>query len=487
MPTPILAAKFHIPALHTDLVSRPRLIRKLSEGLTGPLTLISAPAGFGKTTLITEWHCSSAGQDFPLTWLSLEAEDNDPIRFMTGFVSALQMLRPGHLNEVEPLLQSSQAKVIAATLIPCLNRIPHPFALVLEDYHSITANAIHDVVAYFISHMPPQMHLILSSRVDPPLPLSRLRVRGDLTEIRADDLRFTHEETVAYLNQNIGQTLSTEDVDALETRTEGWIAGLKLAALSMQSDPETDLASFVSRFTGSHHYIADYLVEEVLNGQPEGVRNFLLVTSELSCLCGRLCDAVTRQANGQAMLEQLDQENLFIVRLDDDREWFRYHHLFGELLRHRLRQVHPGLAAEVHQRAVEWYEQNEMSECAVDEALCDEEFELAADVIERIYPSMAESGQTETLSRWVQTLPDSILRAHPRLAAFLPSKPGGILTPRELEVLQLMGKGASNRQIAQSLVVTTGTVKKHLNNIFAKLEAQNRTQAVARAREFGLL
>jgi ATP/maltotriose-dependent transcriptional regulator MalT len=491
MPTPILAAKFHIPDLHADLVSRPRLIRKLSEGLTGPLTLVSAPAGFGKTTLITEWHCSSAGRDFPLAWLSLEAEDNDPIRFMVGFISALQTLQPGLLTEVEPLLQSSQAKVIAATLIPCLNRIPHSFALVLEDYHAITANTVHDAVAYFISHLPSQMHLILSSRVDPPLPLSRLRVRGDLTEIRSDDLRFTHEETIAYLNQNIGQTLSPDDVDALETRTEGWIAGLKLAALSMQSDPETDLASFVSRFTGSHHYIADYLVEEVLNGQPEQVRNFLLKTSELNCLCGQLCDAVlgrvNEHANGQAMLEQLDQENLFIVRLDDDREWFRYHHLFGELLRHRLHQVHPGLAAELHRREVEWYEQNEMLECAVEVALDAEEFELAAGVIERIHPTIAESGQTETLSRWVQALPDGILRAHPRLAPFLPSKPGGILTPRELEVLQLMGKGASNRQIAQSLVVTTGTVKKHLNNIFAKLEAQNRTQAVARAREVGLL
>jgi len=186
-------------------------------------------------------------------------------------------------------------------------------------------------------------------------------------------------------------------------------------------------------------------------------------------------------------LEQLDQENLFIVRLDDDREWFRYHHLFGELLRHRLHQVHPDLAVELHRRAVEWYEQNEMLECAVEEALCGEEFELAAGVMERIYPTIAESGQTETLSRWVQALPDGILRAHPRLAAFLPSKPGGILTPRELEVLQLMGKGASNREIAQALVVTTGTVKKHLNNIFAKLEAQNRTQVAARARELGLL
>jgi LuxR family maltose regulon positive regulatory protein len=492
MPTPILAAKFYIPAPHADLVSRPRLIRKLSEGLTTPLTLISAPAGFGKTTLITEWHYSPAGRDFPLTWLSLEAEDNDPIRFMAGLISALQTLKPGHLNEVEPLLQSTQPKVIAATLIHCLNRsISHPFALVLEDYHSITAKAVHDAVAYFISHMPPHMHLILSSRTDPPLPLSRLRVRGDLTEIRSDDLRFTHEETVAYLNQNMGLTLSTEDVDALEARTEGWIAGLKLATLSMQSDPETDLASFVSRFTGSHHYIADYLVEEVLNGQPEEVRNFLLTTSELSCLCGELCDAVlghdTRQADGQAMLELLDQENLFIVRLDDDREWFRYHHLFGELLRHRQHQVHPGLAAELHRREVEWYEQNEMLECAVEVALDAEEFELAAGVIERIHPTMGESGQTETLSRWVQALPDGILRAHPRLASFLPSKPGGILTPRELEVLELMGKGASNREIAQSLVVTTGTVKKHLNNIFAKLEAQNRTQAVARAREFGLL
>ncbi len=487
MPTPILTAKFYIPAPRTDLVSRSRLVRRLSEGLANPLILISAPAGFGKTTLITEWHYSLAGQDFPLAWLSLEAEDNDPIRFLTCFAAALEPVRPGILTEVETVLQAARPKVVLATLIHCLSSVPNSFALVLEDYHSITASAIHDAVAYLISHMPSQMRLIISSRIDPPLPLSRLRVRGDLTEIRADDLRFTHEETNAYLNHVMGLALSAEDVDELETRTEGWIAGLKLAALSMQSDPDADLPAFVSEFAGSHHYIADYLVEEVLNGQSEQVRNFLLQTSVLSCLCGPLCDAVARQGNGQAMLEQLDQENLFVVRLDDNREWFRYHHLFADLLRHRLNRVYPGLQTELHRRAVEWYEQSEMMDCAVEEALDAEEFELAAGVIERIYPTVVESGQTETLSRWLQALPDSVLRARPRLIAFLPSRPGGILTPRELEVLQLIGKGASNREIAQTLVVSTGTVKKHLNNIFAKLEAQNRTQAVARARELRLL
>ena len=226
---------------------------------------------------------------------------------------------------------------------------------------------------------------------------------------------------------------------------------------------------------GRHHYIADYLVEEGLNGQPGEVRNFLLQTSVLPILCGSLCDAVLRQGNSQSMLERLDQENLFIVRLDNDRTWYRYHHLFADLLRHRLDQAYPDLAAELHQRAAEWFEQNGWLDCAVEEALEAQRFELAASWIERLHPSMMENGQAETLSRWLQVLPDRVLQAHPLLAALLPSRSRSILTPRELQVLRLIGRGASNREIAQTLIVSTGTVKKHLNNIFGKLEAQKRT------------
>ena len=484
------ATKFYVPTPRSDLVPRPRLTGMLSEGLADPLILISAPAGFGKTTLIAEWHHSPSGRALPLAWLSLEAEDNDPTRFLTCFASALESLKPGMLAEAETAFQSFpplQPKAIMEALIHCLSTIPDSFALVLEDYHSITASAIHDTVAYLVGHLPSQMHVILSSRTDPPLSLSRLRVRGNLAEIRTDDLRFTREETDTYLNQVMRLALSTEDIDTLEARTEGWIAGLKLAALSMQNDPHADFSAFASEFAGRHHYIADYLVEEVLNGQPGEVRNFLLQTSVLPVLCGSLCDAVMRQGNSQSMLERLDQENLFIVRLDNDRSWYRYHHLFADLLRHRLDQAYPNLAAELHQRAAEWFEQNGWLDCAIGEALEAQQFELAADWIERIHLSIMESGRTETLSRWLQALPDRILQAHLSLAALLPSKSRGILTARELQVLRLIGRGASNREIAQTLIVSTGTVKKHLNNIFGKLEAQNRAHAVARGRDLGLL
>ncbi len=488
------ATKFYIPPPRSDLVPRPRLTCMLSEGLVNPLILLSAPAGFGKTTLLAEWHYSPSGRALSLAWLSLEAEDNDPTRFLTCLASALESLKPGMLAEAETAFQSSpplQPKAILEALLHSLNSgfsgIPGPFALVLEDYHSITASAVHDAVAYLIGHLPPQMHLILSSRTDPPLSLSRLRVRGNLAEIRTDDLRFTREETNTYLNQVMRLALSTQDIDTLEARTEGWIAGLKLAALSMQSDPHADFSAFVSEFAGRHHYIADYLVEEVLNGQPGEVRNFLLQTSVLPILCGSLCDAVLRQGNSQSMLERLDQENLFIVRLDNDRTWYRYHHLFADLLRHRLDQAYPDLAAELHQRAAEWFEQNGWLDCAVEEALEAQRFELAASWIERLHPSMMENGQAETLSRWLQVLPDRVLQAHPLLTALLPSKSRGILTPRELQVLRLIGRGASNREIAQTLIVSTGTVKKHLNNIFGKLEAQNRAHAVTRGRDLGLL
>jgi LuxR family maltose regulon positive regulatory protein len=480
------ATKFYIPTARSDLLPRPRLVRKLAEGLAGPLVLISAPTGFGKTTLLAEWHHSPEGRGFLLAWLSLETEDNDPHRFLSCLITALGSLQPDLLAKAETLLALIQPKAVLTELVNRLSRVAVPFALVLEDYHLIDAGAVHDAAAFLVSHMPPNVHLIISSCLDPPLPLSRLRVRGELTEIRTDDLRFTREESAAYLREIMGLALSAQDVEALEAHTEGWIAGLKLAALSMQNNPDTSPSDFVSEFASSHHYIADYLVEEVLSGLPEDVRRFLLETSVSKCLCGDLCDAITRQNDGQAMLERLEQENLFVVRQDDDREWFRYHHLFADLLRHHLDRSYAGQARELHRRAAEWYAHNDYLYDAIEEAISAQDFELAARVLHGIRTAWTQDEQAE-LECWVDTLPDSVLRALPELNNLRSANCRGPLTAREMQVLQLIRKGASNREIAQTLVISTGTVKKHLNNIFAKLQAQNREQAVARARELELL
>lgn len=490
MTTPILATKFYIPTLRTDFMPRPRLLDKLAAGLARPVTLLSAPAGFGKTTLLAEWHASPQGGALPLAWLSLETEERDPLRFLECVAMAIEPLHPGlcaTLADLRTTGQPLEPQPQLATLIEAVSRSSQPFALVLEDYHTITTVAIHDLVAYLLNHLPPAMHLVLSSSVDPPLPLARWRVRGDLTELRAADLRFTAAEMVSYLQQALPTALSPTDIQTLAARTEGWIAGLKLVVLSLQSDPQRDGAAFVAEFTGSHRYIADYLIEEVLDHQTDAVRSFLLQTSVLSMLCGPLCDALTGQRHGQAMLEQLDQQNLFLVRLDEERCWFRYHHLFADLLRQRLDQFYPGLAPALHRRAVAWYTENELLECAIDEALDAGEFAIASDLIERAGPDLLAAGQQATLTRWLQALPRPHRQLPHGLIALRAAVVDQALTPREQEVMTLISQGASNREIAQTLVVSLGTVKKHLNNIFLKLEAQSRTQAVARARELGLL
>lgn len=490
MISPILATKFYIPRLRPDWAPRPRLCRKLTEGLANPLVLISSPAGFGKTTLLTEWCASPTRQAAFVAWVALEPEDSDPLRFVACLGLALEPLLPGIGTELQiggQLNDPPRLQDRLSWLLAYCTRLAQPCVFVLDDYHLINNKVIHEGMAYLIDHLPPSMHLVLSSRVDPPLPLARYRVRGDLTEIRTDDLRFTRAEIETYLNQMKGLMLSSAQIETLEFRTEGWIAGLKLAALSLLSDPQVDAATFVAEFAGSHRYIADYLMEEVLNGQSAAVRHFLLQTSVLSVLSGPLCNAVTGQRDGQAMLEQLEHENLFIVRLDEDRSWFRYHHLFAELLRNRLNQLDPALASQVIRRAVAWYEQHAMWDCAVHEAVKSGDYELAADVLERCYPAIIASNQRTTLVYWLRALPSRILYKRQRLAELAPTLFESRLTPRELEVIRLVGVGASNRQIAQALIVSLGTVKKHVNNIFLKLGAQSRTQAVARARELGLL
>ena len=421
--TPILATKLYIPPLRKNVVSRPRLIERLNEGLCrdqgfGPqLTLISAPAGFGKTTLVSAW---AAGCDRRIAWLSLEEGDSDPARFLTYLVAALRTVAPDIGEGVLRVLQAAQPQPadIEALLTALLNEIttlPDNIVLVLDDYHVIDAKAIDDGVTFFIEHLPPRLRLVIATREDPPLPLARLRARDQLTELRAADLRFTPAEAAEFLNQVMGLSLSTEDIAALEDRTEGWIAGLQLAALSMQG--HQDVHGFVRAFAGDHRYIVDYLVEEVLQRQPEPVRSFLLQTAILDRLNGPLCDAVTGHAGSNVRLEALERGNFFVVPLDDRRYWYRYHHLFAEVLSAHLMAEQPDQVPILHRRASKWYEQNGSAADAIRHALAAEDFERAADLIELALPAMFRSRQDATALGWLRALPDELFHYRPVLSA----------------------------------------------------------------------
>jgi len=436
MPAPILATKLFIPPHRPKVVLRPRLIERLNAGLTAGsrLTLISAAAGFGKTTLVSEW---LAGCERPIAWLSLDEEDNDPIRFLAYLVAALQTLT---LNASEgtaanvgagvlAALQSAQPPQLEPMLTALLNeiaRVPDDFILVLDDYHVIDAKpvdastSVDQAITFLLEHLPPQMHLVMATREDPHLPLARLRARGQLSELRAADLRFTPEEAGAFLNQMMNLNLSVENIAALETRTEGWIAGLQLAALSIQG--RSDSASFIQAFTGSHRFVLDYLVEEVLQRQPARVRSFLLQTAILDRLSGSVCDAVcslgtsTGREDGRAMLETLERSNLFVFPLDDKRQWYRYHHLFADVLRARLTEEQPDQVSGLHRRASLWYEQNGLPSDAIHHALAAKDFERAAGLIELAWPTMDISYQSAAWLGWVKSLPDKLIRARPVLS-----------------------------------------------------------------------
>ena len=418
MSTAILASKLYFPPHRPKVVLRPRLIERLNEGLSSgrKLTLISASAGFGKTTLVSEW---LADRKRPVAWLSLDGGDNDPTGFMAYLVAALQTITANIGKGVLAILQSPQPPPIESILTALLNEIttvPDHFVLVLDDYHLIDSKPVDNVLTFFVEHLPPQMHLVIVTREDPPLPLARLRARGQLTELRAADLRFTPAEANDFLNQMMGLNLSKEDIAALETRTEGWIAGLQLAALSMQG--RSDAASFIESFTGSHHFVLDYLVEEVLELQPESINTFLLRTSILDRLCGPLCDSVlgSPSASGQETLEYLERANLFIFPLDNERRWYRYHHLFGELLRKRLGQsLVLGEIAGLHIQASKWYEQNSFPPDAIHHAFAVEDFERVAKLAELNWPAMNESVQSIKWLGWLKKLPEEIIRARPVL------------------------------------------------------------------------
>ena len=414
--TPLLATKLHMPRPSAQLVHRSLLNEQLAQGMICALTLISAPAGFGKTTLLSD---SLTRSGTPVVWLSLEREDNDLVRFLTYVIAALQTLDQEIGRTSLALLQSSSlAKVepMLALLINDLVSVQLPsFALVLDDYHVIEDPAIHRALIFIVEHLPEQMHLIIATRSDPPLPLARLRGRGQLCEVRATDLRFATEEVEAFLHEVMHLDLSAGEVAILQDRTEGWIAGIQLAALSLRG--RTDFSSFLTDFSGSHRFVLDYLSEEVYLQQTVEVQSFLLHTCILDRLSGPLCDAVTEEAGGQAMLEAVEHANLFLISLDDERGWYRYHHLFAEVLRGRLQQTQPDLLPELHRRASWWYEQHDFLDEAIEHALAGADYPAAARLIEQVARAALRSrGASSILLRWIEALPKTWLDTHPQIA-----------------------------------------------------------------------
>jgi LuxR family transcriptional regulator, maltose regulon positive regulatory protein len=408
----LLATKLHVPGPRPGFVARPRL----AETLGGGLVLVCAPAGFGKTTLLADW-LRSGGR--PVAWLSLDAGDNDPVRFWRHVVAALDRARPGTGQRVAPLLGSppSSFEGLVTALINELaaHHGENEIVLVLDDYHLVNAQQVHASLAFLLEHLPPGLHLVLASRSDPPLPLARLRARGQLAELRTDDLRFTAEEAAALLHESTGAALPGPAVAALVARTEGWAAGLQLAALSLRG--RSDIAEFVAAFSGSHRYILDYLTGEALDGQPEQVREFLLETSVLERLSGGLCDAVTGRDDGQAMLEQVEQAGLFLMPLDEVRGWWRYHRLFADLLRARLQQQRPGRVAVLHRAAAGWYEEHELADDAVRHALAAGDTTWAARLVEQHFDeTLYLRSEGATAQRWLATLPAELVQSRPRLA-----------------------------------------------------------------------
>ena len=457
---PILQTKLYAPRRprQAKVVVRPRLTKKLTAGLAGKVTLIAAPAGFGKSTLLSEWMAGFAPQvqeqqggvnaGAHVAWLALDPDDNDPVRFLTYLIAGLRKFAPT-VGEAAMALATAPGSLAGApapkTILTLLvndlsllasedNPPRDPYVFVLEDYHVITAQPIHEALTFLLDHLPAHVHIIITTRADPPLPLARWRARDQLSEIRADDLRFTPDEVATFLNDQMDLSLSADEVTTLGARTEGWIAGLQLVALSLQG--RDDKAGFLQTFSGGHRYILNYLIEEVLNQQSKAVQEFLLCTAILERLCGALCDAVMGREvmgensplspysptpllptsfNSQAILEQLYHANLFLVPLDDEGQWYRYHQLFAEVLQHRLRQSQPELLPMLHQRASAWYAKNKLFTDAIRHALLAADFGRTAELIEQIWPTIWSQGAVTTLLNWVQALPQATLMTHPAL------------------------------------------------------------------------
>ncbi|MDX1522551.1 MAG: AAA family ATPase, partial [Anaerolineae bacterium] len=454
----LLQTKLYIPPPRPELVPRPRLLERLNKGLTSgcKLTLISAPAGYGKTTLVSSWIRRLETGDWRLeenqslipnsqspefVWLSLDEDDNDPQQFFSYLAAAMNSL-PEVRTFLPQLLQSPQplpGKDLMKAFVTDLATVSVPVLFILDDYHVIESVEIDAAMAFLLDHTPPHLHLVVATRSDPGFPISRLRARAELTELRMGDLRFTDEEAASFLKDRMGIALSPDQFRALENRTEGWIAGLQMAALSMQNLMGSELEAFVANFTGSHRFVLDYLIEEALSQQPEPVRNFLLATSILDRLSEPLCDAVrfgvaetsssvpgpagskettdTGQANGQTLLQSLERNNLFVVPLDDERRWYRYHHLFADVLRAYALTKQPTQVAEWHRRAGQWFAQQGALPDAIRHCLAAKDFTQAAHLIELIRPTIDGIYQITTWLGWVQSLPEALIRERPVLNA----------------------------------------------------------------------
>ena len=408
-----LATKLYLPPPRQTLVDRPRLLERLNEGLKGKLTLISAPAGFGKTSLVTAWRGQS---EMPLAWFSLDEEDNEPARFQDYLVAALRTVDPALVRETSILLQTAAPpplKVVLTSLLHEINESETEFALALDDYHVISEQAIHEALSFLIERLPPHAHALIVTRSDPPFPLARLRARGELKEVRASDLRFDGTEAAAFLNDVMELALTPDDVLALEERTEGWITGLQLSALSLRG--RENKSALVKEFAGDNRFILDYLLEEVLSCQPEHIQDFLLRTSVLLRLNGPLCDALTLASSGHDILGQLERANLFLIPLDSKGEWFRFHHLFADLLRLKLRQKEPGLVAELQQRASLWCEENSLLDEAINYALAARDWGRALDLIEPLSYRLLARGRFDRVKHWVETIPETALKTRPTI------------------------------------------------------------------------
>jgi LuxR family transcriptional regulator, maltose regulon positive regulatory protein len=438
MSMPVLDTKLYIPLPRLQLVVRTRLLERLNDGLRSKLILISAPAGFGKTTLVSDWVASCKT---PVAWLSLDEADSDPTRFLTYLLTTLQTVAPNLGNGLLNALQANPSPPTESILTALLNSIasvPDDVVLVLDDYHLIDSQAVDHALTFLLEHLPTHMHVLITTREDPNLPLARLRARQQLTELRVTDLRFTPDEAAEFLNQVMDLKLSSEEVAVLESRTEGWIAGLQLAVLSLQD--HHDVPGFIEAFAGDHRYIVDYLVEEVLQRQPEAIRSFLLQTSILERLNGSLCDAITDQSGGnqsgvnqpggKAQLEVLQRGHFFLIPLDDKRHWFRYHHLFADVLHLHLMTEQPDQVPDLHRRASEWFEHNGSAVDAIRHALAAEDFERTADLIEKAVPALRRSRQESMVLAWLEMLPKELFGRRPVLSVHFA---GALLSNGKLE------------------------------------------------------
>jgi LuxR family maltose regulon positive regulatory protein len=413
-PDALLATKIGIPRIRTNLLPRPHLIRRLEQATTRELILVSTPAGFGKTTLLASWAKETTK---PVAWLSLDRDEGDPARFWRYTIAAVERVHKGICEKALSLLNAPAQPTLKAVVTALVNELAahsKELVLVLDDFHRIDSPAVHRSLIFLLEYLPPGMHIVISSRSDPPIPLARLRARGQLAELRTADLRFTQAEATNLLRGVWEFDLSEKSVASLEERTEGWVTGLQLAALSLRGT--TDQSGFIREFSGSNRYILDYLSEEVLERQPDEARSFLYKTSVLDQLCGSLCNAITGRSDGQVMLERLERGNLFLESLDEERHWYRYHQLFADLLLVRLQSTNPEQVSELHSKAAAWYEANELVREALRHALAAGEAVWAAQMVEQHIEDLLSRGEGETLRGWMAALPGEIARSRPRLA-----------------------------------------------------------------------